>query len=129
MVKPERRTKADLIAAAAIVVVVAVGAAMIWWHSDARATVSRPADHPIPALHAAKTVPTTLREMWTAASSKTTQPAVVGGVVVTGDHEVTIELSEADGTFLAVLALPIAAPRWIQIARGEKSSDRSKNVP
>ncbi|MBN9634779.1 MAG: hypothetical protein J0H22_06035, partial [Actinobacteria bacterium] len=67
MVKPERRTKADLIAAAAIVVVVAVGAALIWWNSDARATVSRSAAGPIPALHAAKTVPTTLRELWTAA--------------------------------------------------------------
>lgn len=87
MVKPERRTKADLIAAAAIVVVVALGAAAIWWHSDARATVSRPADHPIPALHNTKTVPTTLREVWTAASSKTTQPSVVGGVVVTGDGD------------------------------------------
>jgi len=87
MVKPERRTKADLIAAAAIVVVVAVGAALIWWNSDARATVSRPADRPIPALHAAKTVPTTLHELWTAASGKTTQPAVVGGVVVTGDGD------------------------------------------
>jgi hypothetical protein len=87
MVKPERRTKADLIAAAAIVVVVAVGAAVIWWNSDARATVSRPADRPIPALHAAKTVPTTLRELWTAASGKTTEPSVVGGVVVTGDGQ------------------------------------------
>ena len=87
MVKPERRTKADLTAAAAIVVVVAVGAAVIWWNSDARATVSRPAASPIPALHAAKAVPTALRELWTAASGKTTQPAVVGGVVVTGSGD------------------------------------------
>jgi len=87
MVKPERRTKADLIAATAIVAAVAIGAALIWWNSDARATVSRPADRPIPALHAAKSVPTTLRELWTAASGKTAQPAVVGGVVVTGDGD------------------------------------------
>ncbi|MUL46904.1 hypothetical protein FZI85_15965 [Mycobacterium sp. CBMA293] len=87
MVKPERRTKADLIAAAAIVAVVAVGAALIWWNSDARATVSRPADHPIPALHNAKTVPTSLHELWTAASRKTTEPVVVGGGVVTGDGD------------------------------------------
>ena len=54
MVKPERRTKADLIAAAAIVVVVAVGAALIWWNSDARATVSRPAS-------TSGTLPSTMR--------------------------------------------------------------------
>ncbi|MCX8562537.1 PQQ-binding-like beta-propeller repeat protein [Mycolicibacterium mucogenicum] len=100
MVKPERRTKADLIAAAAIVVVVAVGAALIWWNSDARATVSRPADRPVPALHAAKTVPTTLRELWTAASGKTTQPAVVGGVVVTGDGDEMLGRDPATGSTL-----------------------------
>ena len=43
MVKPERRTKGDILAAVAIAVVVAVAAAMIWWTSDARATISRPA--------------------------------------------------------------------------------------
>ncbi|MDR3660044.1 MAG: hypothetical protein P4L86_06500 [Mycobacterium sp.] len=84
MVKPERRTKADLIAAVAIAVAVAVGAAVIWWHSDARATVSRPAAGPIPPLHLLKAVPTSLRQLWTAPSGKTTQPLVVGGVVVTG---------------------------------------------
>ncbi|EUA08375.1 hypothetical protein I546_4716 [Mycobacterium kansasii 732] len=36
MVKPERRTRGDILAAAAIVVVVAVAAALIWWTSDAR---------------------------------------------------------------------------------------------
>jgi len=100
MVKPERRTRADLIAAAAIVVVVAVSAALIWWNSDARATVSRPADRPIPALHAAKTVPTTLRELWTAASGKTTQPSVVGGVVVTGDGDQMLGRDPATGNTL-----------------------------
>jgi hypothetical protein len=89
MVKPERRTRGDLIAAAAIVVVVAVGAALIWWTSDARATISKPAATPVKTLAPAKVVPESLKELWTAASPKTTMPVVAGGAVVTGDgHEV-----------------------------------------
>ena len=57
MVKPERRTRADLLAAAAIAVVVAVVAALIWWTSDARATISRPAASPVKTLAPAKVVP------------------------------------------------------------------------
>jgi hypothetical protein len=87
MVKPERRTKADLLAAAAIVTVVATAAALIWWTSDARATISRtamPAANPTPA-HA---VPASLRELWRADSAATAQPVAVGGSVVTGDGRV-----------------------------------------
>ncbi|WP_293240558.1 PQQ-binding-like beta-propeller repeat protein [Mycolicibacterium sp.] len=82
---PERRTRGDLLAAAAIVVVIAVAAGLIWWSSDARATISRPAAEPVPALKAARDVPTSLRELWTASSPKTSRPVVAGGAVVTGD--------------------------------------------
>ncbi|WP_156685642.1 Rv3212 family protein [Mycobacterium sp. Marseille-P9652] len=85
MVKPERRTKGDLLAAAAIVVVVAAAASLIWWTSDARATVSRPAAVPAPNPSTAREVPATLRQLWTAASPATTAPIVVGGTVTTGD--------------------------------------------
>lgn len=85
MVQPERRTRGDLLAAAAIVVVIAVAAGLIWWSSDARATLSKPAAEPVPALKAARDVPTSLREAWTAASPKTSRPVVVAGAVVTGD--------------------------------------------
>jgi hypothetical protein len=89
MVKLERRTRADLIAAAAIAVVVAVVAAVIWWTSDARATISRPAASPVKTLAPAKVVPASLRELWTAPSPKTTMPVIAGGSVVTGDgHQV-----------------------------------------
>lgn len=89
MVKPERRTRADVVAAVVIVVVVAVAAALIWWTSDARATISRPAAALVPHLTPAKAVPSALRQLWTARSSKTTMPLVVAGAVVTGDgHEV-----------------------------------------
>jgi hypothetical protein len=87
MVKPERRTKADLLAAAAIVTVVATAAALIWWTSDARATISRtamPAANPAPA----HVVPASLRELWRADSAATTQPVAVGGSVVTGHGRV-----------------------------------------
>jgi hypothetical protein len=85
MVKPERRTRGDMVAAAAIAAVVVVVAALIWWTSDARATISRPAATAAPALPTAKAVPTSLRQLWTAPSSKTTTPLVVGGNVITGD--------------------------------------------
>jgi hypothetical protein len=84
MVKPERRTKGDVLAAAAIVVVIAVAAGLIWWSSDARATISRPAAAPVPALKSANGVPSTLRELWTATSTKTLRPVVAGGAIVTG---------------------------------------------
>jgi hypothetical protein len=90
MVKPERRTRADVVAAVVIAVVVAVATALIWWTSDARATISRPAANPVPNLTPAKAVPAALRELWTARSPKSTMPLVVGGAVVTGDgREVT----------------------------------------
>ncbi len=97
MVKPERRTKADLAAAAAIVVVVAAAAALIWWTSDARATISRPATGPAPNPTPAHAVPTSLRQLWTAASPATVQPVVVGGSVVTGDGRIVEGRDPATG--------------------------------
>jgi hypothetical protein len=85
MVKPERRTRADVLAAAAIVAVVAAAAALIWWTSDARATISRPALVPAPSPTPARAVPASLRQLWTATSAATVQPVAVGGTVVTGD--------------------------------------------
>ncbi len=75
MVKPERRTRADMVAAVTIAAAVALVAALIWWTSDARATESRPAANPVPNLTPAKVVPETLRELWTAPSPKTTHAA------------------------------------------------------
>jgi hypothetical protein len=83
MVRPERRTKADIAAAATIAVAVGLVAALIWWTSDARATVSRPAAAPAPVPTQAREVPATLRELWTAPSPDTRVPVVVGGTVAT----------------------------------------------
>jgi PQQ-like domain len=85
MVKPERRTKADLLAAAAIAAVVAVTAALIWWTSDARATISRPAAGPGPSPRLAHELPDSLKQLWTAPNAPTDQPVVVAGTVVTAD--------------------------------------------
>ncbi|MCG5431582.1 hypothetical protein LV457_04665 [Mycobacterium sp. MYCO198283] len=84
MIRPERRTRGDLVAAAAIALVVVLVGAGIWWTSDARGTVSRPAAAPAPALTDAGAVPGRLRPLWSAASPETTSPVVVGGTVVTG---------------------------------------------
>lgn len=90
MVKPERRTRGDMVAAAAIVAVIAVVAALIWWTSDERATISRPAVSPVAQLNPARDVPAGLQQLWTAPSPKTTVPVIAGGSVVTGDgHTVT----------------------------------------
>ncbi len=83
--KPERRTRGDILAASAIVVVVAVATTLIWWNSDARATVSRPAATPAPAVSTAHEVPANLRQLWTAQSPRTDGPVIVGDTVVTGD--------------------------------------------
>ncbi|MDT5173429.1 MAG: hypothetical protein QOG37_680 [Mycobacterium sp.] len=89
MVRPERRTKADIAAAATIAVAIALVAALIWWTSDARATVSRPAAAPVPVPTQARAVPATLHELWTAPSPDTRVPVVVGGTVATaGGREV-----------------------------------------
>lgn len=85
MVKPERRTRGDLVAAAAIAVVVAAVASLIWWTSDARATISRPAIIAAPNPMPAREVPATLRQLWTATSPATTAPVAVLGAIATGD--------------------------------------------
>jgi hypothetical protein len=85
MVEPERRTRADLLAASVIVVVVALAAGLVWWTSDARATISQPALVPVPNPAPAHAVPASLEQLWTAPSPVTAQPVAVGGTVVTGD--------------------------------------------
>jgi hypothetical protein len=85
VVKPERRTRGDVLAAVAIVAVVALGIAFIWWNSDARATTSRPAVAPPPKISAAKSVPANLRQLWSAPSARTGEPVIVDDVVVTGN--------------------------------------------
>jgi hypothetical protein len=100
MVKPERRTRGDMVAALAIVVVVAVVAALIWWTSDARATISRPAATPVPNPTPAREVPASLQQLWSVPSPKTTLPVLAGGSVVTGDGRTVEGRDPATGATL-----------------------------
>lgn len=115
MVQPERRTRADVVAALAIAVVVAVVAALVWWTSDARATTSRPAATPVPNLTPAKVLPETLRELWTAPSAKTTSPLVVAGAVVTGNGRAVDGRDPATGDSLWSYArdLDLCGVTWV----------------
>ena len=85
MVRPERRTRGDLLAAAAIAAAVALVIAVVWWHSTARTTTFRPGSGPAPNVKAALGVPGTLDTRWTAPSAKTLAPVIVSGTVITGD--------------------------------------------
>lgn len=85
MVRPERRTRADLAAVALIAVVVLVGATVLWLRSDARATQSDSTDAPPVAVDAPATVPAELTETWRARSTATPEPVVSDSVVVTGE--------------------------------------------
>ena len=115
MVKPERRTRGDIIAAVAIAVVIAVVAGVVWWTSDARATESRPAASPVPALEPATAVPDSLTRRWEAPSDATSRPIVVGGAVVTGDGQTVQGRDPATGEPLWSYArdLPLCGVTWV----------------
>ena len=85
MVRPERRTRGDVLAAAAIAAVVALVIAAFWWNSSARTTVSRPAATAAANLKAPQAVPVSLQQRWTAPSGKTRGPLVVSNTAITGD--------------------------------------------
>lgn len=78
----------------------AVVAALIWWTSDARATISRPAAQPVPSLTPATRVPAALTPLWSAPSAKTTMPLVVAGALVTADGNGVTGRDPATGTEL-----------------------------
>ena len=85
MVRPERRTAGDLVVAAMLTVAVVVAGVVIWWTSDARATVSRPASDSATNPPSAAMVPAALTQLWTAPSPVTRAPVMVSGTVITGN--------------------------------------------
>ncbi|CAM00391.1 hypothetical protein A8924_1453 [Saccharopolyspora erythraea NRRL 2338] len=91
MVRPERRTKADLAAVVLIAVAVLAASVVVWAGSDARATISEPAAQSAPDLPDPESVrvPESLREAWREPSPATPVPVVAGPAVVTaGGNEV-----------------------------------------
>lgn len=97
MIRPERRTRGDLIAAVAIAAVLALIVAGFWWRSSARATAYQPATGPAPTIAPAAAVPAELHQRWTAASGRTLSPIVVGTTVVTGDGRTMAGLDPQTG--------------------------------
>ena len=85
MIRPERRTRGDLLAAAAIAAVVALILTAVWWHSSVRSTEFRPAAGSAAIPVAANSVLGVLQQRWTASSARTSAPVVIGGTVVTAD--------------------------------------------
>ncbi len=94
MVRPERRTRADIFAAATIALIVAIVAGLFWWNSSARSTISRPATTSAPNPVSARAVPDSLHRLWAANSPQTLSPVVLGGTIVTGDGR-TVEGRDA----------------------------------
>jgi hypothetical protein len=97
MIRPERRTKGDLIAAVAIAAAVLLVLGFFWWRSSERATISRPASGPAPSTTAASAVPPALQQRWTAASDRTRSPILVGATLVTGDGRTMAGLDPKTG--------------------------------
>lgn len=83
MVRPERRTQADLVAVALIAVAILAGVTVLWQFSDARATVSERAPK-AREPSSATAVPATLDVAWQAPSPATPVPAVAGPSIITG---------------------------------------------
>ncbi|MCA1006471.1 PQQ-binding-like beta-propeller repeat protein [Rhodococcus hoagii] len=85
MLAPERRTRLDVAVAATIAILVAVAAAAIWIRSDARGTTSVTADTPAAAVDTPLSPPSSLNEIWQAASPGSAAPIVADGTVATAD--------------------------------------------
>ncbi|WP_197420261.1 hypothetical protein, partial [Mycobacterium sp. NAZ190054] len=96
-------------------VAVVLVAVFVWWTSDSRATLSRPADQPVPTLKPAAAVPDSLEQRWTARSARTTVPVVVGGAVVTGDGRTMDGRDPATGATLWSYArdLELCGVTWV----------------
>ncbi len=97
MIRPERRTRGDLLAAAVIAAVVALLIAGVWWRSSARTTQFHPAPSAAPTTSPAGSVPDALQQRWTAPSTRTLAPIVLGANVVTGDGRTMAGLDPQTG--------------------------------
>lgn len=100
MLAPERRTRADVLAACAIAALVPVLAGVIWFRGDAHGTESVSAATPATPAQTALSVPETLTESWRAGSDATRSPVVAGGAAVTADGDTVTGRDPATGASL-----------------------------
>ncbi|MQY28285.1 Rv3212 family protein [Nocardia aurantia] len=85
MLVPERRTRADLVAAAVIAVVVVILVVVVWAKSDARGTISEPAGRAAAPAAPIDRLPQSLHELWHAPDGSTDRALAVSGVAITAD--------------------------------------------
>ncbi|WP_040791733.1 Rv3212 family protein [Nocardia paucivorans] len=85
MLAPERRTRADVIAAAAIAVVLVIAAVSAWACSDARGAESITATESVTRPPNADRLPTRPKELWRAPDTADDRVLTSEGVVVTAD--------------------------------------------
>ncbi|WP_258174764.1 Rv3212 family protein [Actinopolyspora mortivallis] len=97
VVRPEQRTKGDILAALVLTVAVLCGGTTLWWFSAARATELETADEPLSPVEPARRVPDELARVWHAPSSATPRPVVAGPAVVTGEGGTVSGRDPVDG--------------------------------
>lgn len=97
MLAPERRTRADVLAACAIAVLVPLAAGVIWLTGDAHGTESVPAAAPAAPAETALAVPDAFTEAWRAGSDAARFPVVAGGTAVTAAGDTVTGRDPATG--------------------------------
>ncbi|MBT0565660.1 hypothetical protein KIK15_02625 [Williamsia sp. CHRR-6] len=83
--RPERRTRGDLIAVGVIIAIIVVVGASIVYVSPTRRTVSQASGVALPAVAEVAETPTGFVNGWQADSANTAAPVVTASTVVTGD--------------------------------------------
>lgn len=99
-IKPERRTRADLIVAAVIAVVVVVAGVAVWWTSPARHSESDPATAQAPIQLPAENVPRQVAVAWSTRSEVTAVPQITRDSVISASGGTVTAHGVADGTQL-----------------------------
>lgn len=97
MLAPERRTRADVLAAFSIALVIIVAVTVVWLRSDARGAISVTADTTLPPLATSMALPAALEKIWEAPSAQSPAPITVGNAVVTADGSDVIGRDPATG--------------------------------
>ena len=81
-IKPERRTRTDLIVTTLLVVAAVVAGVAVWWTSSARQSHLETATQPAPVQLPAETVPRSVTVKWSAPSDVTSIPQITRDTVV-----------------------------------------------
>ena len=128
--RPERRTRTDLVVTAVIVVVVIVVAALVWYVSPSRHTSIDSAAAPLQPVADATAAPTALVPAWSAPSPVTPMPVVTDSAVVTADGGAVVAHDPDDGSVLwsyrrnlslcGVIAAFPSAPRVVAAYRNSR---------